>query len=112
MSNQRSPAKILSDHQIVNALLGFNMLSDVPVESTLRYNPYSFRAAEYHIADFDAVNETLRGIHSEELWNLCNHDSTQYLELLKLTILQVTLNYSLTKTSPVPKIPRPKETGL
>ena len=93
---------ILSDHRVVNALLGFDMLGDLPEPPSQRYDPHSFRAADYHNADFDAINESLRGINWEELWDICDHDSTQYLELLNLTILQVTLTYSPSKKEPSP----------
>ena len=93
---------ILSDHRIVKALLGFDMLGDLPEPPSQSYDPHSFRAADYHNADFDVINESLRGINWEELWEICDHDSTQYTELLTLTILQVTLAHSPPKKGPGP----------
>ena len=82
---------ILSDHSLVHALLGFDMLGKAPSSPSESRNPHSFRNADYHNADFDAMNEAFNSVNWEDLWVLCDQDSKQYLELMKLTILQITL---------------------
>ena len=91
---------ILSDHSLVHALLGFDMLGKAPLSPSESLNPHSFRNAYYHNADFDAMNEAFNSVNWEDLWVLCDQDSKQYLELMKLTILQITL-----LCSPASKVP-------
>ena len=91
---------ILSDHSLVHALLGFDMLGKSPSSPSESRNPHSFRNADYHNGDFDAMNEAFNSVNWEDLWVLCDQDSKQYLELMKLTILQITL-----LCSPASKVP-------
>ena len=76
-------------------MLGFNMLGIATVPPPLENrSPRSFRAADYHNADIDAMNEAFRAVNWKELWALCDQDSSQYLELIKILLNQY---------SPVPR---------
>ena len=83
----------LSDHDLVEIQLGFNMISKKGNE-TGEVDPHSFRAVNYHKADYEAINRSLMEVDWLQLWELCNQDLASFLELLKLTVLQITLLYS------------------
>ena len=83
----------LSDHKIVEATLGFSLIKergerDVPVD------PHSFRAVDYHNADYDAMNQALSEINWKELWDQCEGELNSFLELMRLTVLQIAMMYS------------------
>ena len=100
---------ILSDHSLVKALLGFDMLGITPITPSENRSPHSFRAADYHNANIDAMNEAFRGVNWEQLWVLCDKDSVQYLELMKLTILQITLICSPVNKGPIEAHSQPRK---
>ena len=56
----------LSDHSIVNALFGYNMLDNFQSPPPQNNDPFSFRSIDYHEANFDAINATLKDIN----WHL------------------------------------------
>ena len=69
---KQSPTQ-LSDHLLVELLLRFNPLE--PRDETVQHiDPQSFRACDYHKADFDAMNELLGQIKWKALKDLCNDD--------------------------------------
>ena len=100
---------ILSDHSLVKALLGFDMLGIAPAAPCESRNPHSFRAADYHNADYDAMNAAFQDVDWEDMWVLCDRDSTQYLELMKLIILQITLIFSPVNEGPSTAHSQPKK---
>ena len=91
---------ILSDHSVVSGLLGYNMLKNHSLPSSPNFDPQSFRSINYHNADFQAMNTAFNVVDWQDLWVVCDMDPTTYLELMKLTILQVALIYSPVKEEP------------
>ena len=83
----------LSDHNIVKLQLGFNML-EPKTAATAVLDPLSFRAVNYHKADYEAMNRDLNDVNWGNLWDLCDGDLDSYLELFRLTVLQITLKHS------------------
>ena len=65
---------ILSDHSLVHALLGFDMLGKAPSSPSECRSPHSFRNADYHTADFDAMNESFISVN---MWVLCDQTITR-----------------------------------
>ena len=85
----------LSDHLLVELLLGFNPLT--PRDDAVQHiDPHSFRTCDYHNADFDGMNELLGEVDWKALKDLCydDDDGSDFLELIRLTVLQVTLLHS------------------
>ena len=77
---------------MVDLLLGFNPIhptTDVKEE----IDPFSFRAVDYHRADFESLNGLLATVDWRQLQNLCEEDTdgSMFLELVRLTVLQATL---------------------
>ena len=91
---------ILSDHSVVSGLLGYNMLKKHYLPSSPNFDHQSFRSIDYHNADFQAMNTAFNVVDWQDLWVVCDMDPTTYLELMKLTILQVALIYSPVKEEP------------
>ena len=90
----------LSEHRLVEALLGHNPI--IKSESyILPVDPLSFRTVDYHSADYDAINAKLANIDWELLQSLAQSDTNgeQFLELIRLTVLQITLLHSPPKHS-------------
>lgn len=87
----------LSDHRLVELLLGYNAIDQTPQHKE-EIDPHSFRAVDYHRADFDSMNKQLSTVNWENLQNLCSNDDdedgSQFLELVRLTVLQITLLHS------------------
>ena len=88
----------LSDHKLIEVVLNCNLLED-PVHSDNRQevDPFSFRAIDYHRADFEKINEELSKVNWQELWILCHGDDpdgSNFLELFRLTVLQIALHHS------------------
>ncbi len=82
----------LSDHKLVDLLLGFNPIT--PTTSTKEeVEPFSFRAVDYNRANFSCMNDVLATVDWTQLYDICKEDpdGSQFLELVRLTILQVTL---------------------
>ncbi|XP_063676111.1 uncharacterized protein LOC134812558 [Bolinopsis microptera] len=88
----------LSDHSLVEIQLGFNMTGRKKNE-TSKIDPNSFRAVDYHKADFVAISDCLQKVDWLKLWELCDEDLNAFLELFKLTVLQITLEFSPKKES-------------
>ena len=88
----------LSDHDLVEIQLGFNMISSKE-EEIGEADPHSFRAVNYHKADYEAISRSLAEVDWMLLWELCDGDLNSFLELLKLTVLQITLQFSPKKES-------------
>ena len=89
----------LSDHELIRLQLGFDLIKPDKKDS-LPLDPLTFRAANYHKADFESINKDLSEVDWMELWELCNKELDQFLELLRLTVLQITLKHSPKKDSP------------
>ena len=95
-----APTTKLSDHNLVKIVLGHNITTFSPsVKNPI--DPLSFRAVDYHNADFNAINDALRTIDWHGLRDMIHDDSDgeQFLELIRLTVLQITLAYSPHKVS-------------
>ena len=88
----------MSEHRIVESLLGHNPTSKSDTKTPL-IDPYSFRAVDIHRADYQAINEQLSGIEWDNLKGLIQNDpcGEQFLELIRLTVLQITLLHSPVK---------------
>ena len=86
----------LSDHRLVQCLLGFNPTSPVNKDSVA--DPYSFRGINYHKADFDAMNSDLKAVNWKHLQYLCQDcgdiDGSMFKELIVLTVLQISIRHS------------------
>ena len=89
---QVSPTS-LSDHHLVEVQLGFNLINPTN-ENMLQIDPFSFRALNYHEADFDGIEEDLSAVDWMELWDICDNNLGYFLELFRLTVLQLTLKHS------------------
>ncbi|KAL5259677.1 hypothetical protein ACHWQZ_G009948 [Mnemiopsis leidyi] len=96
---------ILSDHRLVEVRLGFNMVGNAIAKET-SLDPYSFRAVDYHKANFEVMNLQLSEVNWEELWELCDNNLGEFLELMRLTVLQVTLLHSPPKEDKAAAISR------
>ena len=62
-------------------------------------DPNSFRAIDYHKADFEAMNESFSEVNWVELWDTCDHDLDSFLEIFKETVLEISLKHSPKKES-------------
>ncbi len=102
---------ILSDHKLVEVALGFNITNWTPSTPEITEH-FSFRSVDYHKCDFEAVKTSMLGIDWTHLQELCNNDTdgSLFLELIRLTVLQLTLKFSPTKHGPSAPGPR-KVTG-
>ena len=89
----------LSEHRLVEALLGHNPTSK-PETKVPCIDPFSFRAVDVHQADYDAINKQLSEIDWKSLQDSLQNDpcGEQFLELIRLTVLQITLLHSPQKT--------------
>ena len=89
----------LSDHKLIEVVLGYNILDLNTVNNKTEVDKLSFRAVDFHRADFTAMNNDLSSINWEDLQSLCedDEDGSQFLELFRLTVLQVTLKNSPNK---------------
>ena len=81
---------LASDHKLVEVQLGYNMVGNAN-EEALPPDPYSFRAVDYHNADFEKMKLQLGEVQWEEMWDLCDGDLAKFLELMRLIVLQTTL---------------------
>ena len=92
----------LSDHRVVECLLGFNPSS--LVHQHQEDDPFSFRAINYFKADTNAMNSELSAINWTQLQELCNccgdTDGSMFKELIVLTVLQVSIRHSPPKKRP------------
>ncbi|KAL5256118.1 hypothetical protein ACHWQZ_G011358 [Mnemiopsis leidyi] len=88
----------LSDHNLVQVQLGFSMINPAS-QGITPTDPHSFRAVNYHNADFDSLSSELSEVDWIALWALCEEDLDSFLELLRLTVLQLTLKHSPKKES-------------
>ena len=87
--------------KLIEVVLGFNILE--PTETGIpEFDCHSFRAVDYHRADMGNMNATFSTINWKELHRLCedDDDGSMFLELLRLTTLQVTLMHSPAKKRP------------
>ena len=93
----RTSMKGVSDHYLVECLLGHNPLSGYTDQET-EIEPFSFRAINFHHGDFDSMNVMLSEVDWASLKNLCDEindaDGTYFKSLLVLTVLQVALLHS------------------
>ena len=82
----------MSDHKLVQLTLGYN-----PLKPTVHQPPpidqHSFRAVNFHQADFDTMNRQISEIDWSALKQLCedDEDGSDFLDLITLTVLQITL---------------------
>lgn len=85
----------LSDHKLVELLLSYNPTKQTP-QNKDEIDPHSFRAVNYHKADFKSMNEHLSKVNWKDLKDLCTEDvdGSLFLELVRLTVLQITLLYA------------------
>ena len=100
----------LSDHSMVEVLLGYNMLRTTEAR-TSTIDPLSFRSVNYHEADFDGMKVALSEVNWVKLWDLCEGDLDKFLELLRLTVLQITLKFSPKKQDHQNQQPAKKKRG-
>lgn len=82
----------------MEATLGFNPINP-PVQREEVVDPLSFRAVDYHTADYDAINEQLSEADWEQMHHLCENEE-DFLELIRLTVLQAVLQHSPYKLPP------------
>ena len=95
----------LSDHNMVNMRLGFNLIKPRPSVAP-PLDPFSFRSVNYHETDYKAMNEELSNVNWTALWELCEGELDVFLELFRLTVLQCTLAHSPKKETPEQEIKR------
>ena len=89
----------ISDHKLVQLTIGYNPMQPER-ETRQSIDEHSFRAVNFHQADFDKMNSQLAAIDWPLLKELCDEkgDGSDFLELLTLTVLQITLINSPKKT--------------
>ena len=63
----------MSDHMLVQLTLGYNPLQP-KVSSTKPIDEHSFRAVDFHQADFETMNSQLSAIDWNGLKQLCEED--------------------------------------
>ena len=88
----------LSDHRLVELLLGYNPIR--PKQDVIQMvDENSFRAVDYHRSDYEAMNEALAAVNWSDLRGHCENDDdgSKFLELIRLTVLQITLLHSPSK---------------
>ncbi|CAL8275239.1 unnamed protein product [Gadus morhua 'NCC'] len=60
-------------------------------------DPFSFRSINHYEGDFEKMNEDLQKVNWQELAELCHQeeddDGTQFMDLLRLTVLQMALKH-------------------
>ena len=88
----------LSDHHMVHVQLGFNMIHPQTPEPN-PIDPNSFRAIDYHKANFDDMNESYSEVNWIELWDTCDNDLDSFLKVFNETVLEISLNHSPKKES-------------
>ena len=94
----------LSDHDMVELTLGFDLLNTKQnqVNNIPDIDPISYRALDVHNSDYESMNKELSRVDWQSLWATCqeenDEDGSLFLELFKLTVLQVTMHHSSTKT--------------
>ena len=95
----KSTPTSLSDHNIVEILLRYNPISPA-AKTTIDVDPLSFRAVDFHKADFTGLNKDLEDVDWPMLKELCQNDAdgSMFLELIRLVVLQLTLKHSPPKT--------------
>jgi hypothetical protein len=98
---------LLSDHRLVEVVLGFNITNLTPCTPEIT-EPFTFRSVDYHKCDFESVNNSLFEINWARLQELCENDTdgSMFLELFRLTVLQLTLKFSPPKHGPSSPGPR------
>ena len=93
----------LSDHRMVECLLGFNPSSYLSQHH--EEDPFSFRAINLFKADTNAMNSELSDINWNQLQDLCNccgdTDGSMFKELIVLTVLQVSIKHCPSKNRPL-----------
>lgn len=97
-------ATCLSDHDQVDILVGFNPVVP-PIGTTVEVDPHSFRGIDYHRADYDGVNMALSMIDWTALKDHCedDNDGSMFLELIRLTVLQIIIIHSPEKENKIGK---------
>ncbi len=97
----------LSDHKLIECTLTYNPIDD-DYQYTPNWSKQSFRAINYHKADFESMNNVLGAVDWVALKMLCeeigDNDGENFKELLMLTVLQIALKHSPHKESHFPKI--------
>ena len=88
----------LSDHDLVRVLLGHNFLNRKKIEPPI-VDPLSFRGVDYHRADTEEMKKSFEKIDWVLLWEECNRDLNEFLELFNRTVLRITLMHSPAKES-------------
>ena len=88
----------LSDHDIVTVTTGFDWRPTRQGQgAALPEDPFSFRSINHYEGDFEKMNEDLQKVNWQELAELCHQeeddDGTQFMELLRLTVLQTALKH-------------------
>ena len=89
----------ISDHALVDCMLSFNPTASADAPS-LPPEPHSFRAINYHQADFEAMNRDLGEVNWYLLRELCIKDGDpdgslyNFKQIIVLTVLQIALKHS------------------
>ncbi len=88
----------ISDHALVDCMLSFNPTASTDAPS-LPHDPHSFRAINYHQADFEAKNIDLREVDWYLLRELCiendgDPDGSLFKHIIVMTVLQLALKHS------------------
>ena len=91
----------LSEHRLVEGLLGYNPTS-TPKEEPFPIDPLSFRSIDIHESDYEQINTKLSEVDWDFLHDLLHDDDSGelFLELVRLTTLQICLLHSPPKTPP------------
>ncbi|CAL8335506.1 unnamed protein product [Boreogadus saida] len=83
----------LSDHMLVEVVLGCNLLAEDTQPSNIHQetDKFSFRAVNCHETDFNGMNEELSSIDWEELYQLCENDTegSLFLELFRPVVINL-----------------------
>ena len=82
----------LSDHDLVSVNLLYNCLSDISPNNLPSFEEDSFRSLNLHKTNFTSVNDILADVDWDDMSDLCHDDDADgnsFIELLRLTVLQV-----------------------
>lgn len=86
-----------TDHDLVEVVLGYNLLDPERRSHFEELDQFCFRALDYHAANFPEIQKELEEVNWNELYQLSQQetpDGSDFLELLKLTVLQITYHHS------------------
>jgi hypothetical protein len=101
ISDVHSNITKLSDHNLVKIDLGFDCRNVDYCQSKKDPGPFSFYSLDLREGDYEGMNMHMRNINWNLLYEMCCDDNGEsFMELLRLTMLQLSLIYCPAKKPP------------